>query len=67
MNLEDPEDGIYMAEIPAKPYKTRIVYKIYAYNIHDHYSYSECYSYRVTDFVPPEISNVLQVPTSSLS
>ncbi|UCC58360.1 MAG: PKD domain-containing protein [Candidatus Bathyarchaeum sp.] len=66
MNLEDPEEGIYVAEIPAQPYKTRVGYKIYAHDINGYYRRSDYYSYVVCDFVPPVISDVLQVPTSPL-
>ena len=66
MTLEEPEDGIYVAEIPSQPYNTRVSYKVYAYDICGHYSRSEYYSYMICDFVPPVISDVLQVPTSPL-
>jgi hypothetical protein len=66
MNLEDLEDCVYLAEIPAYPYNTKIIYKVYAYDINDHYNYSEYYCYVVCDFVPPVISNIHQVPCSPL-
>jgi PKD repeat protein len=66
MSLEDPENCIYVAEIPAYPYNTQIIYKVYACDVHDHYSYSDYYCYVVCDFVPPVISNIQQVPGSPL-
>ncbi len=66
MSLEDPEDGIYVADIPSQPYGTTVCYKVYAYDVQGRYSRSDYYDYVVCDFVPPVISDVLQVPTSPL-
>jgi PKD repeat protein len=57
------EDGVYMAEIPAQPYDTQVIYNVYAYNTHGHYSRSDYYSYVVDDFVPPVIFDIFQVPS----
>jgi PKD repeat protein len=63
MSLEDSEDCIYVAEIPAKPYNSQVIYKVCACDIHEHYSYSNSYFYEVSDFVPPVISSLRQVPS----
>lgn len=66
MSLEDHEDNIYVAEIPAKSYNIRVLYNVYAHDIQGHYSYSDYYSYKVTDFNPPIISSILTFPKSPL-
>jgi len=61
MNLED---GLYVADVPAQPYNTAVNYKVYASDTAGNSDVSELFSYVVGDFVPPVISNVLQVPDS---
>jgi len=61
MNLED---GLYVADILAQPYNTAVNYKVYASDTAGNSDVSELFSYVVGDFVPPIISNILQVPTS---
>jgi len=61
MNLDD---GFYVADIPAQPYNTPVNYKIYASDTAGNSDVSELFSYTVGDFVPPVISNILQVPKS---
>jgi len=61
MNLDD---GFYVASIPAQPYNTAVNYKIYASDTAGRSDVSELFSYVVGDFVPPVISNILQVPNS---
>lgn len=63
MSLGDSEDCIYVAEIPAKPYNSQVIYKVCACDIHEHFSYSNSYFYEVSDFVPPVISSIRQVPS----
>jgi PKD repeat protein len=57
------DDGFYVADIPAQPYDTTANYRVYASDTLGN-SVSALYSYTVGDFVPPVISNVLQVPNS---
>jgi PKD repeat protein len=61
MNLDD---GFYVAGIPAQPYNTVVYYKVYASNTAGRFDVSELFSYVVGDFVPPVITNLLQVPNS---
>ena len=61
MNLED---GLYVADILAQPYNTAVNYKVYASDTAGNSDVSELFSYTVGDFVPPVISNILQVPKS---
>jgi len=61
MNLDD---GFYVADIPAQPYNTPVNYKVYASDTAGRSVVSELFSYVVGDFVPPVISNILQVPNS---
>jgi PKD repeat protein len=63
MNLDD---GFYVASIPAQPYNTVVYYKVYASDTAGRSDVSELFSYVVGDFVPPVISNVIQVPNSQL-
>jgi hypothetical protein len=56
----------YVAEIPTLPYNIRVKYKVYVSDIHGNYDVSERYSYLVDDFVPPIISDILQVPASPM-
>ncbi len=63
MSLGDSEDCIYVAEIPAKPYNSQVIYKVCACDIHEHFSYSNSYFYEVSDFVPPVISSIRQIPS----
>ncbi len=58
------DDGFYVAGIPAQPYNTAVNYKVYASDIIGTSVVSGLFSYTVGDFVPPVISNVLQVPNS---
>jgi len=58
------DDGFYVAGIPAQPYTTVVNYKVYASDIIGTSVVSGLFSYTVGDFVPPVISNVLQVPNS---
>jgi PKD repeat protein len=60
------EYGVYVAEIPAQPYDTQVIYNVYAYNTHGQYSRSDYYSYVVDDFVPPVISNILYAHASPM-
>jgi PKD repeat protein len=61
MNLEC---GLYVADILAQPYNTAVNYKVYASDTAGRSVVSELFSYVVGDFVPPVISNILQVPNS---
>ena len=63
MNLDD---GFYIADIPAQPYNTIVNYKLYATDTAGRSDVSELFSYVVGDFVPPVISNIIQVPNSQL-
>jgi len=63
MNLEC---GLYVADIPAQPYNTAVNYKVYASDTAGRSVVSELFSYVVGDFVPPVISNIIQVPNSQL-
>jgi len=56
--------GFYVAGIPAQPYSTAVNYKVYANDTFGNSVVSGLFSYTVGDFVPPVISNVLQVPNS---
>jgi len=58
------DDGFYVAGIPAQPYNTLVNYKVYASDTVGNSVVSGLFSYTVGDFVPPVISNVLQVPNS---
>jgi PKD repeat protein len=57
-------DGFYVADIPAQPYGTTVNYKVYVSDTLGNSDVLAPYSYTVGDFVPPVISNVLQVPNS---
>jgi PKD repeat protein len=61
MNLEC---GLYVADIPAQPYNTVVNYKVYASDTAGNSDVSELFSYVVGDFVPPVISNIIQLPNS---
>jgi PKD repeat protein len=61
MNLAD---GVYVGGIPAQPYNTAVKYKVYALDVCGRSDVSGPCCYVVGDFVPPVISNVLQVPNS---
>jgi len=61
MNLDD---GFYVADILAQPYNTAVNYKIYASDTAGRSAVSELFSYVVGDFLPPVISNIIQVPNS---
>jgi len=61
MNLED---GLYVVDILAQPYNTPVNYKVYASDTAGNSVVSELFSYTVGDFVPPVISNIIQVPNS---
>jgi len=61
MNLDD---GLYVANILAQRYNTAVNYKVYASDTAGNSVVSELFSYVVGDFVPPVISNILQVPKS---
>ena len=56
------ESSVYVADIPAQPYSTTVNYKVYASDTIENSDVSALYSYTVDDFVPPVISNVVQVP-----
>ena len=59
-----PDDEFYVAEIPPQSYNTAVKYKIYASYTEGSSVVSELFSYTVGDFVPPVISDVVQVPSS---
>ena len=61
MNLDD---GLYVAEIPPKPYNTTASYRVYAYDEADNLAISETYSYLAIDSYPPTISHVEHAPAS---
>jgi len=58
------DDGFHVAGIPAQPYNTVVNYNVYANDTFGTSVVSGPFSYTVGDFVPPVISNVLQVPNS---
>ena len=60
----DLNDGLYVAEIPPKPYNTTVNYKVYAYDKAGNLATSETYSYLVIDSYPPIISSIEHVPAS---
>jgi PKD repeat protein len=57
-------DEVYVADIPAQSYDSPVNYKVYASNTIGTSDVSAVYSYTVGDFIPPVISNLLQVPSS---
>ncbi len=56
----------YVAEIPPQTYHTKVTYKVYVSDIHGNFAISELFFYVVGDFVPPVISDILQVPASPM-
>ncbi len=58
------DGGFYVADIPAQPYDTTVNYNVYASDTIGFSVVSALNSYTVGDFVPPVISNILQVPNS---
>ena len=57
-------DGFYVVDIPAQFYDTTVNYIVYAADTAGSSDVSALYSYTVADFVPPVISDVIQVPIS---
>jgi PKD repeat protein len=58
------DSGFYIADIPVQPYDTAVNYEVSANDTFGFSDVSMVYSYTVGDFVPPVISNILQVPES---
>jgi chitodextrinase len=56
--------GFYVVGIPSQPYSTAVNYKVYDNDTFGNSVVSGLFSYTIGDFVPPVISNVLQVPNS---
>lgn len=51
-------ESLYVGDIPAFPYQTKVQYKLYAFDIYGNARMSDNFNYTVTDKTPPEMGNI---------
>ena len=51
-------ETLYVGDIPAFAYQTKVQYKVYAFDIYGNARMSDNFNYTVTDKTPPEIGNI---------
>ena len=57
-------DGLYVVEIPPKPYNVNVTFMVYAWDNAGNLAVSSSYSYVVGDFHPPIITYIEHMPAS---